>query len=115
MRGGASSADRAASATSSKRRMNMRILTSLVSAAALTGATSVAFAATMTGDITALNMNRHTLTLDNGSTVFVANSGRLEALRLGEKVTVAYSAANGGGQKQAKKITPDNLSADLGG
>jgi hypothetical protein len=74
-------------------------------------ATSAACAATMTGDITA--MTRHTLTLENGSTMFVPNSDTLKALRLGEKVTVAYEATNGDGEKQANEITPMN--ANLGG
>ena len=112
VKGGASSAD---SVDFWKRRMNMRILTSLVSAAALLGATSVANAATLTGKIAELNMNRNTLTLDNGSTVTVSRGDRLAALRLGERVTVTYSQTNGGGEKQATNITPDTLSADVGG
>jgi hypothetical protein len=100
--------------------MNMRILTSFVSAAALMGTISVASAATMTGDITGMNMNRHTLTLNGGSTVFVPDSRQLSALRPGQKVTVAYSER--GNEKQANKITPMGApanntghNADLGG
>ena len=44
----------------------MRIVASLVAAAALMGVSSIAYAATAVGDITSINMAKHSLTFGQG-------------------------------------------------
>ncbi len=78
------------------------------------GAVSVANAATAQGKITAINASKDSITLNNGSTFTAPRSAKLSNLKVGEKVTVAYTMR--AGANEAVKITPAPVSnADLGG
>ena len=98
----------------------MRIVGSLVIAAALMSATSVACAATTGGDISRINTMRHSLTLDNGSTFLAPRSANLSRFKVGERVSVAYAMRHG--KLDALAIRPAGLNgnnpgrnANLGG
>jgi len=69
----------------------MRMLTCAVAAAALLGATSVAFAADATGKIKSLDMSKAMITLDNGSSYVAPKTVKLSDFKVGEKVTVSYT------------------------
>ena len=83
----------------------MRIVASLVvGAAAFMGVSSIACAATAVGNITSINMAKHSLTLDRVSS-FVAPKGPISpASRLGENVSVAFAMR--GGKMDATEIRP---------
>jgi hypothetical protein len=92
----------------------MRMVAGVVAAAAAMGAASLAYAATDAGTITDINQAKDSITLRDGSTFMAPKDARLSNLRIGEKVTVAYTQL--GDMKDATKITPVPLAnADLGG
>ncbi len=68
----------------------MRILLSVLAAAAILGAANLAYAAEATGKIKSIDMSKHTVTLDNGSTYDVALSVKLNGMKVGERVTLTY-------------------------
>jgi Cu/Ag efflux protein CusF len=82
----------------------MRMLTCAAAAAALLGATSIAFAADATGKIKNLDMSKHMITLDNGSSYMTPEGMTLSNFKVGEKVTVSYKKA--GDKMDATSITP---------
>ena len=74
----------------------MRIVASfVVAAAAIMGVSSIAHAATAVGDITSINMAKHSLTLDKVPS-FVAPKGiDLSRFKVGENVSVAFAMRRG--------------------
>jgi hypothetical protein len=50
----------------------------------------LAYSAEATGTIKSIDMSKHTVTLDNGSTYDVAKSVKLDAMKVGERVTLTY-------------------------
>jgi len=82
----------------------MRMLTCAAAAAALLGATSVAFADDATGKIMSLDTSKDLITLDNGSSYMVPKGMKLSDFKVGEKVTVSYTKA--GGRMDATTIKP---------
>ena len=68
----------------------MRIMLSALAAAAILGAANLAYAAEATGTIKSIDMSKHTVTLDNGSTYDVAKNIKLNGMRVGERVTLTY-------------------------
>jgi hypothetical protein len=80
------------------------MLTCAVAAAALLGATSVAFAADATGKITNLDTSKDMITLDNGSSFRTPEGMKLSNFKVGEKVTVSYKKA--GDRMDATSIKP---------
>jgi Cu/Ag efflux protein CusF len=71
----------------------MRMLTCAVAAAALFGASPVAFAADATGKITSVDTSKDMITLDNGSSYMAPKSMKLSDFKVGEKVTVSFTKA----------------------
>ncbi len=69
----------------------MRIMVSALAAGAFLGAASMAYAAEATGTIKAIDMSRHTVTLNNGSTYDVAKGAKINGMKVGEKITLTYS------------------------
>ncbi len=69
----------------------MRIMVSALAAGAFLGAASMACAAEATGTIKAIDMSRHTVTLNNGSTYDVAKGAKINGMKVGEKITLTYS------------------------
>jgi uncharacterized protein (AIM24 family) len=82
----------------------MRMLTCTVAAAALFGASSVAFAADATGKITSVDTSKDMITLDNGSSYVAPKSMKLSDFKVGEKVTVSFTKA--GDKMDATSIKP---------
>jgi Cu/Ag efflux protein CusF len=82
----------------------MRMLTCAAAAAALLGATSVAFAADATGKIKSLDTSKDMITLDNGSSYMAPKGMNLSNFKVGEKVTVSYTKA--GDKMDATSIKP---------
>lgn len=82
----------------------MRMLASAVALTALMGATSAAYAAAMTGEITGLNLGADSITLNNGQPMKAPAKAQLKNLKLGERVVVAYAAKGGG--EHATSIRP---------
>jgi Cu/Ag efflux protein CusF len=82
----------------------MRMFTCAVAAAALLGATSVAFAADATGKIKSLDTSKDLITLDNGSSYMTPKGMKLSNFKVGEKVTVSYTKA--GDRMDATSIRP---------
>ena len=79
----------------------MRMLASAI-AAALLGTASLAYAATDTGRIRAINQTKHSITLDTGSRFTFPHRADLSIFKVGEKVTVGYHG--GDGKKMAYSI-----------
>jgi hypothetical protein len=69
----------------------MRMLIGAVSATALMGAASVAYAADATGKIKSLDMTKGMVILDSGSSYMAPKSVKLSNFKVGEKVTVSYT------------------------
>jgi outer membrane lipoprotein SlyB len=80
----------------------------VVAAAAILGAATTAFAAESThkttGRIKSVDVMRHVITLDDGSTYKVARGVNIKRMKAGEKVTVTTSKF--GGTVEASAITP---------
>ena len=80
----------------------------VVAAAAILGAATTAFAAEAThrttGKIKSVDLMRHVITLDDGSTYKVARGVNIKRMKAGEKVTVTTSGF--GGTVEASAITP---------
>ena len=68
----------------------MRIMLSALAAAAIFGAANLAYAAEATGTIKSIDMSKHTVTLDNGSTYDVAKDVKFNGMRVGERVMLTY-------------------------
>ena len=68
----------------------MRIMLSALAAATILGAANLAYAAEATGTIKSIDMSKHTVTLDNGSTYDVAKDAQVIGMRIGERVTLTY-------------------------
>ena len=68
----------------------MRIMLSALAAATILGAANLAYAAEATGTIKSIDMSKHTVTLDNGSTYDVAKDVQVNGMRIGERVTLTY-------------------------
>jgi Cu/Ag efflux protein CusF len=81
---------------------------SVVAAAAILGAATTAFAAEpghkATGKIKSIDVMRHVITLEDGSTYKVARGVNIKRVKAGEKVTVTTSKF--GGTVEASAITP---------
>jgi Cu/Ag efflux protein CusF len=71
----------------------MRMLMCAAAAAALLGATSVAYATDATGKIKSLDMSKDMVTLDNGSSYMAPKGMKLSDFKVGEKVTVSFTKA----------------------
>jgi hypothetical protein len=69
----------------------MRTIFVTLAAGAILGFATTAFAAEATGTIKTIDMSKHSLTLNNGSTYDVAKDVKLDGLKVGEKVTLTYS------------------------
>ena len=99
----------------------MRIVTSLVvGAVAFMGVSSIACAATAVGNITSINMAKHSLTLDKVSSFVAPKGADLSRFKVGENVSVAFAMR--GGKMDATAIRPaspiwknTDKRADLGG
>jgi outer membrane lipoprotein SlyB len=80
----------------------------VVAAVAILGAATTAFAAESThkatGRIKSVDLMRHVITLDDGSTYKVARGVNIKRMKAGEKVTVTTSGF--GGTIEASAITP---------
>jgi Cu/Ag efflux protein CusF len=80
----------------------------VVAAAAILAAATTAFAAESThkatGRIKSVDVMRHVITLEDGSTYKVARGVNIERVKAGEKVTVTTSKF--GGTVEASSITP---------
>ena len=68
----------------------MQIMLSALAAATILGAANLAYAADATGTIKSIDMSKHTVTLDNGSTYDVAKNIKFNGMRVGERVTLTY-------------------------
>ncbi len=79
-----------------------------LAAAAILGAATTAFAAelthTATGRIKSVDLMRHAVTLEDGSTYKAARGVNLKRMKVGDKVTVIISGF--GGTIEASAITP---------
>jgi Cu/Ag efflux protein CusF len=64
-------------------------------AAALFAATSFAFAADAKGVIKSIDTAKDMMTLDSGATYWAPSSIKLSSFKVGEKVDVTYTQANG--------------------
>ena len=73
----------------------MRMLASVIAAATLVVAASLAYSATATGRITNINAAQHLISLDTGSKFRVPDRADLSIFRVGEKVTVVYRGGGG--------------------
>jgi len=80
----------------------------VVAAVAILGAATTAFAAESThkatGRIKSVDVMRHVITLEDGSTYKVARGVNIKRMKAGEKVTVTTSKF--GGTIEASAITP---------
>ena len=83
-------------------------LLNVLAAAAILGAATTAFAAEpthkATGKIKSVDVMRHVITLEDGSTYKVTRGVNIKRLKAGEKVTVTTSKF--GGIIEASAITP---------
>lgn len=85
----------------------MRTVTSLVvGAVAFMGVSSIACAATAVGNITSINMAKHSLTLDRVSSFVAPKGADLSRFKVGENVSVALAMR--GGKIDAIAIRPAN-------
>lgn len=99
----------------------MRIVPSLVvGTAALMGVSSIACAATAIGDITSVNMAKHSFTLDKVPTFVAPKGADLSRFKVGENVSVTFAMR--GGKMDATAIRPasriwkkTDTNANLGG
>ena len=86
----------------------MGMVLNVVAAAAILGAATTAFAAEptpkATGKIKSIDVMRHVITLEDGSTYKVARGVNIKRVKAGEKVTVTTSKF--GGTVEASAITP---------
>ena len=82
----------------------MRKILGAVAAATLMGTASLAYAASITGDIESLNRNARTLSLDNGPTLIAPQTAKLSNFKVGERVTVAYSMRRFGARLGARYL-----------
>ena len=83
----------------------MRIVASLVvGAAAFIGVSSIACAATAVGNITSIDMAKHSLTLDRVSSFVAPKGAHLSRFKVGENVAVAFAMR--GGKMDATAIRP---------
>jgi outer membrane lipoprotein SlyB len=86
----------------------MRKMLSLFVTAAILGAATTAFATELThkatGKIKSVDLMRHVITLDDGSTYKVARGVNIKRMKAGEKVTVTTSGF--GGAIEASVIAP---------
>jgi hypothetical protein len=88
--------------------VSMGKVLNVVAAAAILGAATTAFAAEpthkATGKIKSIDVMRHVITLEDGSTYKVARGVSIKRVKAGEKVTVTTSKF--GGTVEASAITP---------
>jgi Cu/Ag efflux protein CusF len=88
--------------------VSMGKVLNVVAAAAILGAATTAFAAEpthkTTGTIKSVDVMRHVITLEDGSTYKVARGVNIKRMKVGEKVTVTTSQF--GGTVEASAITP---------
>jgi Cu/Ag efflux protein CusF len=86
---------------------------SAAAAAAILGAATTAFAAEpthrTTGRIKSVDLLRHVITLEDGSTYKVERGVNIERVKAGEKVTVTTSKV--GGTVEVSAIAPAEVSA----
>ena len=86
----------------------MGMVLNVVAGAAILGAATTAFAAEpthkATGKIKSVDVMRHVITLEDGSTYKVARGVNIKRMKAGEKVTVITSKF--GGIIEASAITP---------
>jgi Cu/Ag efflux protein CusF len=91
-----------------KQVVSMGKVLNVVAAAAILGAATTAFAAEpthkATGKIKSIDVMRHVITLEDGSTYKVARGVNIKRVKAGEKVTVTTSKF--GGTVEASAITP---------
>jgi hypothetical protein len=70
-----------------------------LAAAGILGAATLAFAAgpavTATGKIKSVDLFKHSITLENGATYKIARGVKIENMKLGQRVTLTFSAALG--------------------
>jgi Cu/Ag efflux protein CusF len=85
-----------------------KVLNVVVAAAAILGAATTAFAAEATrrttGRIKSIDLMRHVVTLEDGSTFKVERGVNIKRMKAGEKVTVTTTKF--GGTLEASAITP---------
>jgi Cu/Ag efflux protein CusF len=95
-------------ALEAKEVVSMGKVLNVVAAVAILGAATTAFAAeptrTATGKIKSVDVMRHVITLEDGSTYKVARGVNIKRVKAGEKVTVTTSKF--GGTVEASAITP---------
>ena len=88
--------------------MSMGKMLHVLAVAAIFGAATTAFAAEPThkaiGQIKSVDVMRHVVTLEDGSTYKVARGVNIKRMKAGEKVTVTTSKF--GGTVEASAITP---------
>jgi Cu/Ag efflux protein CusF len=91
-----------------KQVVSMGKVLNVVAAAAILGAATIAFAAEpthkATGKIKSIDVMRHVITLEDGSTYKVARGVNIKRVKAGEKVTVTTSKF--GGTVEASAIMP---------
>jgi Cu/Ag efflux protein CusF len=71
---------------------------------ALFAGAAIAYAADATGKIKTIDTTKSAVTLDNGATYSAPSTVKLSDLKIGEKVTVDYTASNG--KMQINTIKP---------
>ncbi len=80
---------------------------SLFAAVGILGASTIAFAGdkiyTTTGKVKSIDLMRHVVTLENGSTYKAARGVNIKGLKAGQKITLTYSGF--GGTIEASTIT----------
>jgi len=69
----------------------MRKMLGALTAAAVLGVATAAYAVQATGTITNIDTMKHSVTLGKGQTFYVAKHVKLGAYKVGEKVTLTYS------------------------
>ena len=82
----------------------MRNLVLPAAAAALFAAISVASAASASGMIKSIDSVKDTVTLDNGSTYWAPSTVKLSGFKVGEKVNITYTQADG--KMEISTVTP---------
>ena len=87
----------------------MRKMLGVLAAAGFLGAATLAFAAgpaaTATGKIKAIDMLRHTITFENGSTYKIARGVSIKGMKPGQKITLTFSALVGP-VEEASSVAP---------
>ena len=84
----------------------MRKMLGALTAAAVLGIATAAYAAQSTGTITNINMMKHSVTLGNGQTFHVAKYVKLGSHKVGQKVTVTYSKYGKTMDAKAIRVAP---------